>query len=254
MKEKSFTLIELLVVIAIIGVIASIALVNLSDQRDKARIARGLYFSNQIYHAIGHEIVAGYSFQDSLEDNFSGHGNDGFYGWGGGGGGGPNYVDSVNSNLGKALHFDGSEYVVVPDSDLMNTRNDLAITAEAWIKPEAFPSIGIDAVIIERTYHFSVSITNTGIINFTLESQGLSRNITSNKLITLGKWHHIAVSYNGTYAEIYIDGVLDKRTNIIMNAPMNAVGLSIGGDVDGELLFVGVIDQVRIYNETITPN
>ena len=79
MKEKAFTLIELLVVIAIIGLIVSVTLVNLSDQRDKARIARGLYFSSSVKHAIGYDAIGEWSFDGNLKDTFSGYGNNGNY-------------------------------------------------------------------------------------------------------------------------------------------------------------------------------
>ena len=65
MHSLGFTLIELLVVIAIIGMLASIVLVSLRSSQDKARVARGLQFSQSVYHAIGVDATGIWRFDEA---------------------------------------------------------------------------------------------------------------------------------------------------------------------------------------------
>ncbi len=67
-------------------------------------------------------------------------------------------------------------------------------------------------------------------------------------------WHHIAATYDGTTAKIYIDGVVNATTTKSLAMPDTSGPLYIGssygsqGDGRGEVYFNGQIDEVRISN------
>ena len=91
-----------------------------NQAREKARIARGLQFSAQIYHNLGAYAVGVWDFNTDFSD-ISGTGNNGF-----------NHeavlvdhnVSQLKQVLGKTAQFNGVEYIEIPDSAGANTGLD----------------------------------------------------------------------------------------------------------------------------------
>ncbi len=63
-RKDGFTIIELLVVIAVIAILAILILIPLQNARENARIAKGLYFAEQIHRKILLENKSEYKFED----------------------------------------------------------------------------------------------------------------------------------------------------------------------------------------------
>ena len=84
-----------------------------------------------------------------------------------------------------------------------------------------------------------------------------------------GAWHHVAFTYDGSYARIYVDYALDKKSsdsasrvytktgNITVYSNDNATwvgGYAFSNADKGGRKFPGVIDEVRVSNATLTPD
>lgn len=76
-----------------------------------------------------------------------------------------------------------------------------------------------------------------------------------------GRWHHVAVTFNGTTAagvSLYLDGILQNKT--INKDTLNATVITtapfcIGGNpnnISASSFFVGNIDEVSVYNKALT--
>jgi Concanavalin A-like lectin/glucanases superfamily/Calcineurin-like phosphoesterase len=70
--------------------------------------------------------------------------------------------------------------------------------------------------------------------------------------ITIGNWHHVAVTYDGTW-RLYLDGVLDG--SLVVNQPMDSastLAVSLGSALNqagtAAGFFDGAMDEVRIWN------
>lgn len=64
------------------------------------------------------------------------------------------------------------------------------------------------------------------------------------------KWHHLAATYDGSYAKIYMDGrFITQAVATAMTDPSNNLEIGHGGG----FWFGGSIDNVRIYNYARTP-
>jgi len=79
---------------------------------------------------------------------------------------------------------------------------------------------------------------------------------TSNSVIGLHEWHHIAMVYDGTLTaanrvKLYVDGVLQTSTvsfsTIPTTAPTNASPVELAADT-----FDGKIDEVRVWKEALS--
>ena len=73
-------------------------------------------------------------------------------------------------------------------------------------------------------------------------------------VLTVDQWSHVAVTFNGTQAELFINGhrVADPQ-NFTMNGKTDATmvfGASGAGPDDP---YKGVLDDIRIYNYVLTP-
>ena len=76
--------------------------------------------------------------------------------------------------------------------------------------------------------------------------------LASETVITDGQWHHIGLARDGTRRYLYADGVQ------VAKDPTNVFGITCNGDMhmgtgktlDAGSFFSGLIDDVRIYNQT----
>lgn len=77
------------------------------------------------------------------------------------------------------------------------------------------------------------------------------------RVITDGVFHHIAVQRVGNSLQLYIDGVLDNSATGVAGINLSNSGqFAIGGlscaGVDGTQTFTGKIDEVSVYNRSLT--
>ena len=67
-------------------------------------------------------------------------------------------------------------------------------------------------------------------------------------------WNHIAATYNGTNLELFVNGISKKTKPVIldlMNDKIRIAGVP-GGDDSGDVFFNGMIDEVKIWNRTLS--
>ena len=158
----------------------------------------------------------------------------------------PGTADRVVSINGKAISFDGSTCVKVPQvSSFSNIKDELLI--EFWFKPTAIDSW---QRIVDKTDSnqnaFLVQMTPSGEIVFAVGTQG----ITSTNTIQANQWSKITVTYKkNDKIRIYINNTLcaeDSTTNI--DVPSNDLWMTIGADINGSFKVHGFIDDLRITN------
>jgi len=149
----------------------------------------------------------------------------------------------TTGKVGSALNFDGSnDYVDCGnDPSLMPAS---AITIELWFK---WASVEFG----------SFGFLRKGEDEYTIELYGKQIYITmqpeswfaSTSEITDTNWHHVAFTYNGTTAKLYIDSILNNTQSKTWNFAGTG-NLHIGRR--GIFYFPGVEDEVRIYNRILS--
>ncbi|MGD1047645.1 MAG: LamG-like jellyroll fold domain-containing protein [Candidatus Krumholzibacteriaceae bacterium] len=181
----------------------------------------------------------------------------------------------VTGRFGSALHFNGQDqYVRVPDSDILNPTS--AITIElwtyrednrAWSKMLSKP-LGQGEWPGPRYVIYGLAMQTRGDqvgneIEFPISIDGqpigMAPEGNSNGTVPLSEWHYIAVTFDGQYHRIYIDGVLDREDDTpgtIDPSDTPRSDLFIGSaqpDLPGVGgYYLGSLDEVRISNRART--
>ena len=150
-------------------------------------------------------------------------------------------IDPVRGNV---TAFDAiQDYLEVEDDEELHPP---VFTYSAWIK----------RAINDSTQDYIISNgfdRNFYVGNNSLAFQTGPASLVSNTKIEVDRWYHVAFTYDGQYARLYLNGMLDKEDDMVIN---------LGGTPDfniakcqfnhAEHLFNGSIDDVMVYNRSLS--
>lgn len=172
--------------------------------------------------------------------------------------------------IGQAFNLDGAnDYVAVPHNSVQDVRQ--ALTIESWIMKKG-DCTGIGAagncVVLAKqiasgnadaNLRYGLLIGDSGGANqgkamFSLNTGAWSDVVFSNTIIGNDVWYHVAATYDGASAKIYVNGVLEAsaaKTGEIL--PSTSGTLEIGRQSGvGEEYFNGLIDEPALYDRALT--
>ena len=167
-----------------------------------------------------------------------------------------NTYNGVNSNVtfnasgkfGAAAVFNGSSSYVLASSFMPTGSNPRS--ASAWVKTTISNA--------NMTILFSGSGSNNNAFIFRVINGKLGVAFYANDHdftatgLTDGNWHHVVATYDGSVAKVYLDGNL-IGTGSAGAVSTNSGNFAIGAYNNGvDALFNGSIDQVRIFNDSLT--
>lgn len=156
---------------------------------------------------------------------------------------------------GDALTFDGTnDQIAIPDDPSFDGLST-ALTIEAWINTSSSAQQEIVSQFQNSGdfdgYSFGLGYgTPDGRLSFSTTTGGTNENLknVSSPVLSDGMWHHVAVSYDGTTATFYIDGVPYTDSGSSIAAANTNSTMYIGRSNLGTRPFSGQIDEVRIWD------
>ncbi|OGZ26854.1 MAG: hypothetical protein A2365_03795 [Candidatus Nealsonbacteria bacterium RIFOXYB1_FULL_40_15] len=158
----------------------------------------------------------------------------------------------TEESYGRSLQFDGYyDYVDIPNDDSLNPQR---ITLEAWIYPTEFYYYGNILSKRNPDQYILRFENNTGKVQGYIYSGGL-RSCTTTNLAELNKWNHIAMTYDGSYLRIYVNGVQGCSRSYVGNISSGTSPLRIGSryaTTNYNERFEGAMDEPRIYNRALS--
>ena len=267
-KQIAFTLIELLVVIAIIGILSGLIVVTMSGVTAKANIAKSQVFSNSLKNSLMLNLVSEWRFDGSgVSDGSSANSSYLVDIWGQKNGTvtatPPTVLSGSNCIFGSCLNFNGSQYVSVADDSIFNFGSSM--TAMMWLKGIAQTSqrgifnqwAGTDNAWWIGAYGVSpfnklqILITDDGTTNV-----GHYKSFVSSDIVFDGKWHLVGFTWNTGTILLYIDGQsvpFATSGSMVSNSIWNSsTNLMLGWHNAVGSYFTGSVDEIRLYNATIT--
>jgi hypothetical protein len=139
------------------------------------------------------------------------------------------------------------------------TTNSVTVDAWIWLAATNPPTRSVQ-VIYDKHWTWSpdgyVLTLQTGIPYFTVSTPANPNFALSNTAaIPMRQWVHLAGTYDGTNAHIYVNGVetaiAPQTGNITHNDRDAAIGNDNGGD--RSYGFNGLIDEVSVFNRALSP-
>lgn len=146
----------------------------------------------------------------------------------------------------SALEFfaDPADSAIAPDSDSLDIAGS-AFTMEAWIFPTGAQNG--DGIIINKEDSYEMALRAGDSFMFAIQA-GAWDWFGGGKP-TMNEWHHVAVTYDGTLTQGWIDGQeapAGTQANNVDLGPSDAP-FQIGRRVCcGTTPFLGIIDEVRV--------
>ena len=155
----------------------------------------------------------------------------------------------------RVVNFTGGGHLTKAASASINL-NDW--TVEAWIYPTAWNYLA--GIVCKQDFQFMTNYN--GALSVMIErSWSWELTTTSNNVVTLNKWQHVAASYNAStkVVKIYVNGSLVHtftRTQFF-TPDFNSYDLKIGynngqGNGGPSRTFAGNIDEVKVWNTVRT--
>ncbi len=165
-------------------------------------------------------------------------------------------ITSKSAFAQNSLDFDGTDDRVDCGTDSSVTIKGTKITLEAWIYPTAWKTNVYEGNIINKENNtnnngYFLRCGASGKLNFGFgDNTSTWKELTSsNAVLTLNTWQHVAATYDGVKSRLYVNGICTD--SIAYNSTMmssTTVNLTIG-DHSGSYVrrYQGRIDDVRIW-------
>jgi len=171
----------------------------------------------------------------------------------------PGGTPRCSGKVGKALLCNG-----VGSSESVSHSEELEpkhLTVEAWIQLDDYPG-GNDPrrwIVNKNTHeftesHYALVIDGKKVAAF-LNIGGGQQNYHeaySDDILELNRWHHLAMTYDGSILKAFLDGREVAAKRIDKRRVPGSTPLDIGRRQDGYIYFSGKIDEVRLYNRALS--
>jgi hypothetical protein len=169
---------------------------------------------------------------------------------------------TANGEVGGALDLSGQDFTAGAQGTASINTITTAVSITAWIVP---PSPGATRTLVSRYLgadYWKLGLADNGALRFTAGTHF----VQSTSIVGTGtKWVHVAATYDGTTARIYVGGAMVASMSFgavsLNGGPPGGgpggYGPEIGGTfmdvnaVDTEL-FQGMIDEITIHNRPLT--
>ena len=176
--------------------------------------------------------------------------------------GDPIYAQDTADGSAFSLQFDRIDDHI--DLGTLDATGSL-MTLSAWIKPYSFPGNKKDVHIISKSTGNSLSNTifvlgtieaGSGVrLRVRLRAGGTTTTLRADPGYDLvpDQWYHTAATYDGATLRLFLDGVeVGSRSFSGSIAQSPTIPVSVGAQPNGGRYFHGLIDDVRILNESLS--
>jgi len=142
----------------------------------------------------------------------------------------------------RSTKYNNTNANIVPFAHEPQFNATIKTTIEAWVYREG-PAIRVETIVSQD---LDSRLCFGFFPNLRFYRSGGSP-ATVPVTVPAKRWTHVAVSYNGSTARFYLDGVLAGERSLSNSGTGGAQRLFLGGEASG-LPFLGCLDEVRIWS------
>jgi hypothetical protein len=191
-------------------------------------------------------LVAAYGFDEgsgATTADQSGTGNTGSL---------QNTVWSTAGKFNNALSFNGNN-ARVNVNDSASLRLTTGMTLEAWVRPSALGDWRT-VILKERTGYYAYALYGNTDNNRPSAHvfSSADHDLRGTAALPVNAWTHLAATYNGTTLALFVNGNQVSSQAATGAIASNTGPLRIGGNTIWGEHFIGLIDEVRIYNRALS--
>jgi hypothetical protein len=204
-------------------------------------------------------LVAWYRFEDPLDDGAEDSSRNGLHATCTAC---PTQTPGVDGN---AAQFDGStQFLTLPASSLLQSSGALSVSA--WVRVDVgsseFRTIAGHPFGDEtwNTWELAVHTSGQAVVQvfayFVVSADATAGGVVPVQIDT-GEWFHVAFSWDGSEAILYLHGELEEQWEVSSLLYDDQHSVRIGADFDyhaDESFFPGAIDEIRIYDRALDPD
>jgi uncharacterized protein YjdB len=166
---------------------------------------------------------------------------------------------TVNGEIGSGLSFNGAnDYIYSGSVNVTGT-----MTLEGWVNLAAWPNDGYGGYLGSKGKEYFIEFTTDnsgahGIVTGTYINGTFFAGTAVAVVSSLtGKFHHFAATWDGTYWNLFVDGVLAAQTAgsgpSVSSEPFTIGAQTFSGGIPFQFLD-GAIDEVRVSTSARSPN
>ncbi len=163
----------------------------------------------------------------------------------------------TNGRWGQCGIFRTNQFLRMPDSPVFSNLTQL--TLSAWIRYDSNapmnPRIIHKTAVDDATFQLLLKGTGSERPLWFFWLRPDDHGLTSNIPVLAGEWTHVAMTFDGTQDQLFIQGRPVASRSRSTPVPNSTGELTIGGrgDVPSDGYFVGNIDEVRLYSRALLP-
>ena len=101
------------------------------------------------------------------------------------------------------------------------------------------------------SYQYALELSGGRPLLFIGTATGLA-GAAMDSALALNQWSHLAVAFNGSQAQFYVNGTLAGTKPLTATITARGQLLRVGADADPAQFYRGALDNLRIYNRTLT--
>ena len=169
----------------------------------------------------------------------------------------------VTGRQGGALAPSGLGYVSVADSASIDSITT-EVTLSAWVYFDGVIPVDYGTALSrqirstnEQYYHLSLYQDGTPTLFIGFSASIAAARPTAPQPVVSRHWTHMAGTYDGSLATLYVDGVVAGSRPIVGVFPRDATPLILSGNGNAGAVsefFPGRLDEIALYNRALSPD